>query len=73
MNPTKKDNQWRKDLKVGDLVMMKNGGMAILTEVFFRFPETGPFYPHIKMIYCNDGEHGSCSAYRIEEVLSEAR
>ena len=43
-------NEWRKKLKAGDLVMMKHGGMAILTEVFFRFPETDPAYPHIKMI-----------------------
>ena len=30
--------EWRKKLKAGDLVMMKTGGMAILTEGFFRFP-----------------------------------
>jgi hypothetical protein len=58
-------NEWRKDLKVGDLVMMKSGGMAILTEVFFRFPETDPSYPHIKMIYCDDNTPGSCSAWRV--------
>ena len=66
-------NEWRKDLKAGDLVMMKSGGMAILTEVFFRFPETDPSYPHIKMLYTDDGSDGSCSAWRVAEVLSESR
>ena len=27
-------NEWRKNLKVGDLVMMRSGHMAVLTEVF---------------------------------------
>ena len=66
-------NEWRKKLKVGDLVMMKEGGMVILTEVFFRFPETDPDFPHIKMIYCNDNTPGSCSGWRVAEVLSESR
>ena len=66
-------NEWRKDLKVGDLVMMKSGHMAVLTEVFFRFPETDPSYPHIKMLYTDDGSDGSCSAWRVAEVLSESR
>ena len=64
---------WRKKLKAGDLVMMKTGGMAILTEVFFRFPETDPSYPHIKMLYTDDGSDGSCSGWRVAEVLSESR
>ena len=66
-------NEWRKKLKVGDLVMMKTGGMAILTEVFFRFPETHPSYPHIKMLYCDDNSTGSCSAWRVEELINETR
>ena len=76
---------WRLKLKVGDLVMMKHGGMALITKVRHHtdewFEENKPpsphcemkYVPHIEMIYCNDGEHASCSAYRIEEVLSEAR
>ena len=66
-------NEWRKKLKVGDLVMMKTGGMAIHTEVFFRFPETDPSYPHIKMLYCDDNSTGSCSAWRVEELINETR
>ena len=66
-------NEWRKKLKVGDLVKMKTGGMAILTEVFFRFPETDPSYPHIEMIYCDDNTPGSCSAWRVEELLNASR
>ena len=67
------NKEWRKKLKVGDLVMMKTGGMAILTEVFFRFPETDPSYPHIKMLYCDDNSTGSCSAWRVEELINETR
>ena len=66
-------NEWRKDLKVGDLVMMKSGHMAVLTEVFFRFPETDPSYPHIKLIYCDDNTLGSCSAWRVEELINASR
>ena len=66
-------NEWRKDLKVGDLVMMKSGHMAVLTEVFFRFPETDPSYPHIKLRYTDDDSDGSCSGWRVAEVLSESR
>ena len=66
-------NGWRKKLKAGDLVMMKDGGIAILTEVYFRFPETDPAYPHIKMLYCDDNSTGGCSAWRVAEVLNEAR
>ena len=56
--------EWRKNLKVGDLVMMKTGGMAILTD---------PAYPHIKMIYCDDNTPGSCSAWRVEELVNASR
>jgi len=66
-------NEWRKDLKVGDLVMMKSGHMAVLTKVFFRFPETDPSYPHIEVIYCDDNSEGSCSAWRVEELLNASR
>jgi len=66
-------NEWRKNLKVGDLVMMKSGHMAILTKVFFRFPETDPAYPHVEMIYCEDNSGGSCSAWRVEELLNASR
>ena len=70
-------NEWRKKLKVGDLVMMKEGGMAILTEVFFRFPEADPSlrqsFPHIKMIYCDDNTPGSCSAWRVKELINASR
>ena len=68
----KDKNEWRHQLKVGDLVMMKNGGMAVITDVrHHRFDDPPP--PHIRMTYCDDGEHGSCSSYRIERMLSETR
>ena len=67
---------WRLKLKVGDLVMMKHGGMAVLTKVISHDGEDfaeDPSPPHIEMTYCDDGEHGSCSSDRIERMLSESR
>ena len=67
---------WRLGLKVGDLVMMKHGGMAVITKVISHDGEDfaeDPSPPHIEMTYCDDGEHGSCSSWRIERLLSETR
>ena len=64
-------NEWRKDLKVGDLVMMKSDHMAIITEVNWRSEDSK--YPHVKLRYTEDDGTGSCSAWRVEEVLSESR
>ena len=66
-------DDWRKELKVGDLVKMKSGHLAILTEVYMR--STGPGgskYPHVKILYCDDQSAGGCSAWRVAEVLNEA-
>ncbi|MCS5594488.1 MAG: hypothetical protein NZ730_08110 [Porticoccaceae bacterium] len=73
----KDKNAWRHNLKAGDLVMMKHGGMAVITSVhrhddMWHVDEPPP-PPHIEMTYCDDGEHGSCSSYRIERMLSESR
>jgi hypothetical protein len=68
----KKD--WRKWLKAGDLVKMKSGHLAVLTEVYMRFSgPNGSEYPHIKMLYCDDNSTGGCSAWRVAELLNEAR
>jgi len=67
---------WRLKLKVGDLVMMKHGGMAVITKVIDHvvgLRSEDPVPPHVEMIYCDDGEHGSCSSYRIERMISESR
>ena len=68
---------WRHGLKVGDLVMMKHGGMAVITKIRCWdaewFGEQSPPPPHIEMTYCDDGERGSCSSHRIERMLSETR
>ena len=67
---------WRLGLKVGDLVMMKHGGMAVITKVISHDGEDfaeDPSPPHIEMTYCDDGEHGSCSSWRIERMISETR
>lgn len=64
-------NEWRKDLKLGDLVLMKSGHMAIVTEVKWRHEDSQ--YPHVELRYTDDDGTGSCSAWRVEEVLSESR
>jgi len=68
---------WRHGLKVGDLVMMKHGGMAVITKIRRHDDmwsgEDEPSPPQVEMIYCDDGEHGSCSSWRIERMLSETR
>lgn len=65
-------NEWRKNLKVGDLVMMRSGHMAVLTDVNWRHG-IDVEYPHIKIRYTDDASFGSCSAWRVREVLSESR
>ena len=74
---TKDKKEWRKKLKAGDLVMMKHGGMALVTKVISHddmwFGEDGSSPPHIEMIYCDDAEHGSCSSWRVERMISETR
>ena len=68
---SKKD--WRKELKIGDLVKMKSGHLAVLTEVYMRSTGLGGSkYPHVKILYCDDQSAGGCSAWRIAEVLNEA-
>ena len=67
-------NDWRKNLKVGDLVRMKSGHLAILTEVYMRSNGPGGSkYPHVKILYCDDQSAGGWSAWRVAEVLNEAR
>ena len=52
--------------------MMKHGGMALVTEVI-RHAAEPRYAPHIKMIFCDDGEPGSCSSYRVERLMNEGR
>ena len=66
------NNDWRKNLKVGDLVMMVSGHMAVLTEVNWR-DGNGAGYPHVRVRYTDDDSGGSCSSWRVKEVLSESR
>ena len=66
------NNDWRKNLKVGDLVMMRSGHMAVLTEINWR-DGIDVEYPHVKLRYTDDDSNGSCSAWRVKEVLSESR
>ena len=65
------NNDWRKNLKVGDLVMMVSGHMAVLTDVYWRSEDSE--YPHVKLRYSDDDSSGSCSSWRVAEVLSEIR
>ncbi len=66
------NNDWRKNLKVGDLVMMVSGHMAVLTEVNWR-DGIDAGYPHVRVRYTDDDSGGSCSSWRVKEVLSESR
>ena len=45
--------------------------MAILTEINWRSEDSE--YPHVKLRYTDDDSNGSCSAWRVKEVLSESR
>jgi hypothetical protein len=62
------DAAWRHEIKVGDLVMMKHGGMAVITKLE---PPIEGIPPYIRLIYCDDGSPGNCSSHRVEKVLSE--
>ena len=65
------DKEWRKELRVGDLVMMRSEHMAIITKVYMQTSDSE--YTHVKLRYTDDDSNGSCSAWRVSEVLSEAR
>jgi hypothetical protein len=62
---------WRSKIKVGDLVMMKSGHMAIITNIRYKLgKEDHPeILPHVDVVYCDDNSDGSCSSWRIKEVL----
>lgn len=64
-------NEWRKKLRVGDLVMMRSDHMAIITKVYMQTSDSE--YPHVKLRYTDDDSNGSCSSWRVREVLSESR
>jgi hypothetical protein len=51
--------------------MMRSDHMAILTDVNWRSEDSE--YPHVKLRYTDDDSNGSCSAWRVKEVLSESR
>jgi len=62
---------WRSKIKVGDLVMMKSGHIAIITNIRYKLgKEDHPeILPHVDVVYCDDNSDGSCSSWRIKEVL----
>ena len=67
MSPAK---AWRSKIKVGDLVMMKSGHMAIITNIRYKLGKNHPdILPHVDVKYCDDNSDGSCSSWRIKEVL----
>ena len=49
--------------------------MAIITDIRYKHgPETHPdILPHVGIKYCDDDSNGSCSTWRVKEVLSESR
>ena len=75
-NPRKKREIWRYKLSPGDLVEMKTGGLALITEIRgddYEFYGTDAVVPRVKVMYCNDNTFGSCSAWRVEKVINETR
>jgi len=71
---------WDKELrfcnvKQGDLVLMKSGHHAIVTNIR-RSPlddEAGfELPPHVEVFYCDDITPGSCSVHRVEKIISSA-
>jgi hypothetical protein len=46
-------------------------GASKLKEVKLRHQDSE--YPHVKLRYSDDDSSGSCSAWRVKEVLSEGR
>ena len=51
--------------------MMRSGHMGVLTNVNWRSEDSE--YPLVKLRYTDDDSDGSCSAWRVAEVLSESR
>ena len=71
---------WDKELrfcnvKQGDLVLMKSGHYAIVTNIR-RSPLDGEagyeLPPHVEVFYCDDNSPGSCSVHRVEKIISAA-
>ena len=62
-------------LKQGDLVLMKSGHHAIVTNIR-RSPlddEAGfELPPHVEVFYCDDTSPGSCSIHRVDKIISIA-
>ena len=50
--------------------MMKSGHMAIITNIRYKLGKNHPdILPHVDVKYCDDNSDGSCSSWRIKEVL----
>ena len=71
------------NLKRGDLVLMKSGHYAIVTNIRrSRFSELPDDFrgmsldhdlpPHVEVFYCDDTSPGSCSVHRVEKIISAA-
>ena len=77
---------WDKELRYcnlrrGDLVLMKSGHYAIVTNIRrSRFSELPDDFrgmslehdlpPHVEVFYCDDNSPGSCSVHRVEKIIS---
>ena len=74
---SRKKSPWRHNLKVGDLVSMKSGHMAIITEVSGYSAQAWDDEPlpppRVKVFYCDDSSMGSCSSWRVDRVLNANR
>ncbi len=68
------------NLKRGDLVLMKSGHHAIVTNVRHEhFTESNftewayELPPYVDVFYCDGAEPGSCNVTRVEKIISASR
>lgn len=68
------------NVKPGDLVLMKSGHHAIVTNVrhehYAELDFTDRTYelpPYVDVFYCDNLEPGSCNVTRVEKIISASR
>ena len=68
------------NVKPGDLVLMKSGHHAIVTNVrLMPFTESDftewayELPPYVDVFYCDNLEPGSCNVTRVEKIISASR
>ena len=60
------------DIMVSGIVVKQRWVFTAANRFKVQTPN-GSDYPHVKILYCDDQSAGGCSAWRVAEVLNEAR